>query len=146
MHCNVGNHVSPFNSHPPRIKALPKTDCMPQLSSVVVGDDLDSHMGVGGQLAPRQGQQQPGMLDHLSGIDFNQTLVSAQLFPKLHLHYSAMHASKSMRAAAYDQLHSTAHTTMHLAHCNPLKKIFSHPEAQILLLMEASQCSRESLC
>ncbi len=36
----------------------------------------------GGQLAPRQGQQQPGMLDHLSGIDFNQTLVSAQLFSK----------------------------------------------------------------
>ena len=79
MHCNVGNHVSPFNSHPPRIKALPKTDCMPQLSSVVVGDDLDSHMGVGGQLPPRQDQQQPGMLDHLSGINFSQTLVSAQL-------------------------------------------------------------------
>ena len=29
--------------------------------------------GYGGQ---QQSQQQPGMLDHLSGIDFNQTLVS----------------------------------------------------------------------
>jgi len=44
-----------------------------------VGDDLDGHMAMGGQLPHTQSQQQPGMLDHLSGIDFNQTLVSAQL-------------------------------------------------------------------
>lgn len=33
--------------------------------------------GSGGQPQP---QQQAGMLDHLSGIDFNQTLVRGQLF------------------------------------------------------------------
>ncbi len=53
---------------------------MSQTTSGTVGDDLDSHMAGVGQLPPRQGQQQPGMLDHLSGIDFNQTLVSAQFF------------------------------------------------------------------
>ncbi len=54
------------------------TDCMSQSSSAIVVDDLDGHMAVGGQLPPRQGQQQPGMLDHLSGINFNQALVRAQ--------------------------------------------------------------------
>ncbi|KAL0033852.1 hypothetical protein WJX77_007687 [Trebouxia sp. C0004] len=39
-----------------------------------VGDDLDGHMAVGDQLPPRHGQQQAGMLDHLSGIDLNEAL------------------------------------------------------------------------
>lgn len=58
-------------------------NCMSQSSPVIVGVDLDGHMAVGGQLPPRQGQQQPGMLDHLSGIDFYQTLVSAQLSTRI---------------------------------------------------------------
>ncbi len=39
--------------------------------------------------------------------------------PGLHLHHSAMHAGKSMWAAACDQLHSTAHTIRCIWHILP---------------------------
>ncbi len=40
-----------------------------------ISNSSGNHMTREGQLPLRQEQQQGGMLDHLSGIDFNQTLV-----------------------------------------------------------------------
>ena len=37
------------------------------------------HVTIEGHTPSRQRQQQAGMLDHLAGIDFNRTLVSAPL-------------------------------------------------------------------